>query len=1199
MNTRLLAVGLFLLLALLVSSCTKTTPTGGGATPKASSISGYVVRSDNFQRVPSVIVADPSGTASPDTTDNKGFFSLHYQITDTYSGRLIASRTTFNNDTVSFTLAAGANDTLTQNLVIKADSNSQKTDTTSATVASIVLIGGDAATIALRGTGFTESTTLTFEARDSLGVTVGSINKARVYFSLLGGPGGGEYVYPTSALTDLAGRVVTRVTSGSKPGVLQVYAYAKPDSLNPNLIVTSSPVRVTISGGLPDQAHFSMNVQKANVAGIIQDNLRDAISVIVGDKFGNPVQQGTAIYFSTTAGIIQPSASTDKDGFATVSLITSNPRPSGSGLVFVTARTVGDSGAIVAHMDTVLFSGAPRITLVSNTPHIADSASADYYYMVSDSNGNPLSAGTTITVAGTGPGSGGLVGSGDVAVVLPDTKDRRFTNFKFTATDQVRGGPSGDVKFTIAVTGDNGTASYSWDVTQDPGGFTPGAGSTGLAASIQLLGTSTNSISVRGTGQQETAIISYIVKDSVGNPVTTSNAVNVTFTIQNGPGGGEYVFPAATLTDGFGRASTAVNSGTKSGVVQVVASTLVNGTLNLKSSPVQLTIAGGLADINHSRMWSDAVNYPILVNPGKTLGTISIQLGDIYNNPAQSSAVYFTTNGGLISATALTGTNGLASASLQGGGQYPAGGIDTITAVTQGNQNITQKLIVTASGAPIITAPSLSTTTISPLSGGGVQNVSIDVKDLNGNPLSAGNVISVSMIGDPTVTGQIALSLNNAGTSIITGDTRDTASVHYNLKLTASSSGTAFGGSFAVLVKAAGPNGNGELQLSASVLPRGVTIPPSAGAKLPAQIVPGAPSSTDLSVVGVGGVESSQLSFQVLDSTRAPLDKFNRTYASFSIDFYPNTIVTGGTSPHLLPVADSTDDNGVVRMSIVSGSEAGVAQVVARIQLGGGQTIISQPVRIVIHSGFADRGHFTLMQNHFVVPTGASPTFTVAIGDTFGNPVSPGTAVYFYSQAGIMTSGAAFTNGDGFATNTLITGVNPTPDAAGTLLAGRPTYDATHGPGYQWVYGQTKGNYGTQVIDSTLIVWAEAPIKVTGLPATLAIPSGGTSANVPVTITDGRGNPLPDGTTITISFTYPTNITGLSYTASGSISSFQATTIPNSAFALFPGPGVTTFSFSVTDGSLPATPAGTRIQITLLVTAPGLDAHPFSFVGVF
>ena len=1195
--------GTLLVSMLFVSSCTKTTtPTGGGSTPQASTIYGVVVRSDDLSRVPNVLVYDVKGTAATDTSKSDGSFRLKYQLTSTYTGTLVASRVSFGNDTISFTLPPGANDTLPRTFILKADSTSQKTSATTGKVASIVLIGGtDVSNIAIRGTGSNESALLTFEARDSLGVPVSGINKATIYFSLLP-DSGGQYVYPTSGVTDLNGRISTRVTSGTKPGVFQVYAYSKPDTANPNYTVTSSPVRITVSGGLPDAAHFSMSLQKFNIAGISFDNLRDNISVIVGDKNGNPVQTGTAVYFSTTGGIIQPSATTNVDGQASVALISANPRPA-NGFVSVTATTIGDSGSIISHTSRVLFSGPPVIVGPSSGFQIVDSGSYSFIFKVSDANGNPLSSGNSIAVTKDGPGSGDLDLKGDVSKTMTDTQDTTKTLFAVQTQDKTRGGASGLVTFTITVTGDNGNATYSWTGQQLAEGVSPLGASTGIAASIQLLGISSSTVSVRGTGLTETAVITFLVKDSLGNPITAPNSVPLSFTIQDGPGGGEYLFPPSLTTDANGKASTTLSSGTKSGVVQIIASTVLSGGGQVKSSPVPMTIAGGLADPAHSAMWTSAVNYPLGVKPGTPVGSISVQLGDRYGNPAQQSAIYFTTSAGLITASAYSGPTGLASANLISGPPMPAGGIDTITSITQGEngQNITQKLSLIASDAAIITVPGLPSLTLAPLPAGGVQSVGVDVKDQNNNPLSAGNVISIGLLGDAGATSQLALSLDNQGTSVTTTDTRDTSTVHHTLKISASQSGSATGGSFQLTINCTGPNGTAQpVTLNGSVLPKGVTTQPSPTAKLPAQIVPGTPSTNDLSVLGVGGVESSQLTFQVLDSSRAPLDKSNRTYATFSTNFFPNSLVLGGTAPHVLPDADSTDDQGSLRMSVLSGSEAGVVQIVATIQLAGGQTIVSQPVRIVIHSGFADRGHFSMQTSQFVFAgfeITNSVVFSVAVGDTFSNPVAAGTGVYFHSQSGIIT-GSGFTNGNGVTSATLST-VAPLPNAAGSAAAGYPTFDATYGPGYSWVYAQTKGNYNTQLIDSVLVVWAKGPIKFTGLPVNVHIPPGGTSAAVSLTITDGNNNPLPSGTTISISFQYPPVLTGASYSATGDIASSQATVLPNVGSARFPGPGITSFTFYVTDASQPTTNAGTSITITISVDAPGIGTATASFPGVF
>jgi len=1156
MRTKGLVFGACAFAALLIASCTKTTPTGGGATPQTSTISGWVERSDDLSKVPNVLVYDTRGTAPPDTTKSDGSFKLTYNLTANYTGTIVASRVTFGSDTINVNLIPGANDTLPRILILKADTNSQKTAASSGQVASIVLVaGGDVSTIAIRGTGFTESTPLTFEARDSLGITVSGKNKTTIYFSLLGGPGGGEYLYPTSAVTDLTGRVVTRVASGTKPGVLQVFAYARPDSTKPDYIVTSSPIRLTISGGLPDAAHFSMSVQKLNIAGMSYDNLRDNIAVIVGDKDGNPVQAGTAVYFSTTGGIIQPSASTDKDGAASVSLISANPRPA-TGQVFVTARTIGDSGRTISQTVPILFTGPPKISAPPSNFQIGDSGSYDFTYMVSDSNGNPLSSGSTIAVTVDGPGSGDLDLKGDVSKTTTDTQDKTLTLFSVQVQDRTHGGAAGLVTFTITVTGDNGTASASWWGTQLPEGVTLSGSSTGQAASIQLLGASTNSISVRGTGQLETAVLHYAVKDSLGNPITQANAVTLTFTIQNGPGGGEYVFPSSALTDVTGKASTAVNAGTKSGVVQVVASTLVGGVLPLKSSPVQLTIASGLADAAHSTMWATAVNFPILVSPGKSVGTVSVQLGDIYNNPAQSSAVYFTTNGGLITATSLSSTSGLATADLKGGGQLPPGGIDTITSVTQGNQNITQFLVVTASGAPIITAPS----SIPNISSGGFGDLFYDVKDLNGNPLAAGNAVSVTLTGDGA--SQLALS---GSTNFTTRDTRDTSSVHYHVKLDNSGGGSK-GGAFIATIAVAGPNGTAVRDVSGYLQAEGVISGGGGGTGNIASLVLASVSSTDISVKGTGAVETATLIFQGKDSLGADVDQTHGSMINFVI-----------SQPSLGAIASvpsmQTDASGRATTLIESGFTSGVIQVTATTVVNG-VTISSLPVRISIHAGLPDQRHFTMGPAEFNFPAlqhnGLTNQIIVQMGDLYSNPVQEGTIAYFSSTHGIIQTQASLTDINGFTSQSLYS-ANPRPVGNDTISWGPGRhYMVSLDPGWTRVYAETKDSIGETVMDSLNILWTGSPIitPISG-PATVTIGPGGGAGPWVFEVADYLGHPMSSGTSI--------SVTGSGVTVTGQAS------IPMPDVTVS-GNGTTIFSVAVTNANGGPSPLPAPIISYLTVT---------------
>ena len=1516
MRTRPLIIGVSLLTALLVSSCTKTTPTGGGTTTKTSTIFGFVERSDDLSRVPNVVVYDVKGTAPSDTTKSDGSFKLTYQLTANYTGTLIASRTTFGNDTITFTLPAGANDTLPRILIIKADSTSQKTAASSGKVASIVLVaGGDVSSIAIRGTGFTESTPLTFEARDSLGVPVGGVNKATVFFSLLGGPGGGEYVFPVSAVTDLSGRAVTRVTSGSKPGVLQVYAFAKPDTSNPNYIVTSSPVRITISGGLPDSAHFSLSVQKQNIAGMLFDNLRDDIKVIIGDKNGNPVQIGTAVYFKTTAGIIQPSAITDKDGTATASLISSNPRPAG-GIVTITATTIGDSGKIVSKSGQVIFSGAAIVTLpvgnftvpdsgsytfnyrvsdasgnpvvsgstiavsvsgpgsgdiqltgdanvtvpdagapgvgatlfqvtltdksrggpsglvnvtvkVSSDPatgngsatstfsgiqigsaggslgaalassislsaispssgdlsvrgtgsnesarltftvrdssgnpavdplgiapkiyvvfsaspnlsggefifptgdstnslgqvsttfnagtrsgviqvtaqtvsgarvivaapvaitisgglpdpghftptlskinmpgliktgplgtvnvlvgdsagnpvqsgtklyfstsggvitaqantdgggqanatlqgglpapnnggpglglvsvstvgkggalitrqlpflfsgsplifapgsgfQIADSGQYNFSYKVADANGNPIAGGGNIQVTASGPGAGALSLKGDVNKVMPDTKDTSATDFSVQVQDN--SGPAGAVTMTISVTGDNGTASYSWNGTKYAKGAVIGVSGSGAgyAQSIQL-GTvnppAPGPISVKGTGASETASMTFQVRDSLGNSLDPSRAVTVTFTIQNGPGGGEFLYPASAVTNASGTVSTTLNAGTKSGVVQVIAQTTV-GAVTITSSPVQMTIANGLADPAHFTLLSSVGNGALTSqNAGTAIATFGVQIGDKYGNPAQGSAVYFTSNGGVISPSAFTDNTGHAAGiTLYAGNPFPSGGIDTVTAITQGDNgaNITTRAILTLSGSAIITAPA----SLSTVADGGFIYLNFDVKDANSNPLAAKNAITVTLTGDAA--GQLAMSGN---TNVTTVDTRDTSTVHYQVRIADATPNGGTGGNFSAVISVVGPNTpvsgisktiGGFLQAPGVVVGSG-----GGGTGYTSSIILSSVSATDISVQGTGSAETATLVFQARDSLGQVIDVAHGSMMHFMIS--PPTL-----GAVLTIDSAQTDAAGRSTTLVRSGTHAGVIQVTASVTVPTGQKITSLPVRLSINSGLPDQNHFTIGAQKLNFPglnfNGLTDDITIQMGDQFGNPVQIGTVAYFTTNHGIIETQGSTSSSDGFISKNLFS-ANPRPQGAFAIPAGN---------GWSYVTVSTFGSAGNVVADSVRLLWTGPPVitRTSGI-SNFSVPKGGTVGPWTFTVTDVYNHPLSSGTSISAS------------AVGGVVSGNAGVTLPDVQFG---GAGITSFTITLTNSD-PATGVNPPSASQLIVTV----THP-------
>jgi hypothetical protein len=83
-----------------------------------------------------------------------------------------------------------------------------------------------------------------------------------------------------------------------------------------------------------------------------------SVSVLVGDRYSNPVRPGTTVYFTTVyngisnyhGGIIQASAQTDNSGNATVTM-TTEERPAHPDLLpgqfVVTASTVDENGQLI------------------------------------------------------------------------------------------------------------------------------------------------------------------------------------------------------------------------------------------------------------------------------------------------------------------------------------------------------------------------------------------------------------------------------------------------------------------------------------------------------------------------------------------------------------------------------------------------------------------------------------------------------------------------------------------------------------------------------------------------------------------------------------------------------------------------------------------------------------------------------------
>lgn len=308
--------------------------------------------------------------------------------------------------------------------------------------AAIILERISAESINIRQTGGQVSSTFTFVVQDSAGRAINTEGAVDVQFSILKGPGGGETVIPSSVTTNAAGQAVTSLFSGDSAGVVRVRALI--DRSDVGLTIVSEPILVAINGGFPAPDRFFVASANTNLEGygLISGNnssLEYDIVASVGDKFGNPVKAGTAVDFRTVgAGVIEGSALTNSFGTASVKLRPDGSRPNndplGTGFFTVKAKTVDENNDFVNQELKLLFTTSQALISINpNSVNIPADGAQSFTYTVTDLNGNPMSAGSDISVSV----ATGLEASGDVGFSLGDftSPGPGSTEFGFTVSD--------------------------------------------------------------------------------------------------------------------------------------------------------------------------------------------------------------------------------------------------------------------------------------------------------------------------------------------------------------------------------------------------------------------------------------------------------------------------------------------------------------------------------------------------------------------------------------------------------------------------------------------------------------------------------------------------------------------------------------------------------------------------------------------
>lgn len=369
-----------------------------------------------------------------------------------------------------------------------------------------------------------------------------------------------------------------------------------------------------------------------------------------------------------------------------------------------------------------------------------------------------------------------------------------------------------------------------------------------------------------------------------------------------------------------------------------------------------------------------------------------------------------------------------------------------------------------------------------------------------------------------------------------------------------------------------------------------VVLPPPGPAGDASSFVLIALNPTEISVQGVGGIETATIVFEARDNQGRPIDSDHAITVNFEILSGP------GGGEFITPDSIVTDAAGRALASINSGTVSGPMMIQAQAIVGGAD-VRSTPVQIAIASGLPDQAHFSVATERLNFwgwdRVNNRMDAVVLVGDKYSNPVKSGTVVSFRSDGGVVagdnladiTGGSSLTDGAGIAIATIISG-NPDP------------IDPVFGPGYGYLKAQTIGidpvTSATVVVkDSALFVTTSDISLLSVTPSTIAVPQGG-AQTFTITVEDVNGNPIVGGSTISISTTFevPEGSTIKILIEPISI------TIPD---ALFPGAGTTEFTFSIVDatlggGTTPAQPFPVTVTVTH-AGPPPRDPISFSFSG--
>lgn len=284
-----------------------------------------------------------STSVSVTVMDSNGAVFTGQEVDVTFSSTQAASgkatitspvRTVNGVATVTYqAMTATGSDTITA--AIAGDSKTAAITINPLAASAITFLSASPANIGLKGmggAGIQETSKVVFKVLDTAGQPKPNQQVDFTLNTTVGGLSLSSYSGSTAA----DGTVYTIVQAGTIATPVRITATIRGSS---PVIATQSD-QLVVSTGVPSQDGFSISIETLNPEAWNTDGVIDKVTARLSDHFHNPVPDGTAVYFTTSGGSIQPSCVT-VGGACSVNWTSQNPRPA-NGRARILAYAVGE-----------------------------------------------------------------------------------------------------------------------------------------------------------------------------------------------------------------------------------------------------------------------------------------------------------------------------------------------------------------------------------------------------------------------------------------------------------------------------------------------------------------------------------------------------------------------------------------------------------------------------------------------------------------------------------------------------------------------------------------------------------------------------------------------------------------------------------------------------------------------------------------